>query len=90
MPDWSRAEFEWDDGNVDHLIDRHRVEPEQAEQVFRSRLHVRRAGDVYHAFGRDDSGQYLFVVFVLRDSVVRVISARSMTARERGFYERQR
>lgn len=34
MPNWTAPEFDWDDGNIDHLIDRHDVYPEEAEQVF--------------------------------------------------------
>ena len=90
MRDWSLPDFEWDDGNVDHLIERHDVYPAEAEQVFYNRAHVRRAGDYYYAYGQDDSGRYLFLVCVLRGGAVRVISARDMTASERRLYERHR
>lgn len=84
MPDWSRPEFEWDDGNESHLIERHDIYPEEAEQVFFNGAHVRRVGDTYIAYGRDNAGRYLFLVFVLRGTAVRVYSAR------RRFYERYR
>ena len=34
MPNWSRPEFDWDDGNESHLIERHDVYSEEAEQSF--------------------------------------------------------
>ncbi len=90
MPDWSRSEFSWDDANVDQLNERHGVEPEQVEEVFRNDPHVRREGSSYYAHNQDDAGRYLFVVFVFRGSDVRAISARPMNARERKHYARHR
>ncbi|MGI8689889.1 MAG: BrnT family toxin [Thermomicrobiales bacterium] len=87
MPDWSQPEFEWDDGNEGHLIVRHDVYPAEAEQVFYNGAHIRRTGNAYYAYGRDDTGRYLFL-FVLRGRAVRVFSARTMTREERKFYER--
>ena len=53
MPDWSQPEFEWDDDNAEHLIERHDVYPEEAEQVFYNGAHVRRARGGYYAYDRD-------------------------------------
>ena len=90
MPVWSNPEFDWDDDNVEHLIARHGIFPEAAEQVFLNDPRVRRSGDTYIAFGRDDAGRYLSVVFVLRGPAIRVISARPMSRRERRSYDRLR
>lgn len=90
VPDWSRPEFEWDEGNEEHLIARHDIYPDEAEQVFYNGAHVRRAGDGYVAYGQNDSGRYLLLVFVLRGTAIRVFSARTMTREERRFYERYR
>jgi len=41
--------------------------------------------------GRTDAGRYLFVVFALKSSdVIRVITARDMSASERRYYRRER
>lgn len=88
MPDWSRPEFEWDDSNEEHLIMWHDVYPVEIEQESYNGAHVRRARDTYYAYGRDDASRYLFLVFVLRGTAVRVFSARTMTRGERRFYER--
>jgi uncharacterized DUF497 family protein len=90
MPDWSFPDFEWDDENSDHLIARHDVYPEEAEQVFYNRAYIRRGKDVYYAMGVTNDGRYLFLVLVYRRECVRVISARTMTREERRAYDRHR
>ena len=90
MPDWSWPDFEWDEGNIRHITDGHDVDPDEAEQVFYNGAYVIRVGGRYRAFGQDDSGRYLFIICEQRDALVRVITARDMTARERRFYERHR
>lgn len=74
----------------EHLIMRHDVYPEEAEQVFYNGAHIRRAGDEYRVYGRDDAGRYLYLVFVLRGSAIRIFSARTMTREEQRLYERHR
>ena len=90
MPNWSWPEFEWDDNNSEHIIERHNVYPAEAEQVFYNGARVRREGDVYRVSGQDNTGRYLFIVCVVRGGLVRVISARDMNVRERRSYERGR
>lgn len=51
MPPWTRPSFEWDDVNTEHIVDRHGVEPAEAEQVFYDSPHVRRERGVYEALG---------------------------------------
>ena len=80
----------WDEGNEEHIIERHGIYPDEVEQVFHNGAYVMRVGDRYRAFGADDAGQYLHIVCELCDQRVRVISARVMTVRERRFYERNR
>jgi hypothetical protein len=51
MPDWSRPVFQWDEGDENHLIARHDIYPEEAEQVFYNGPHIRRVGDRYLIMG---------------------------------------
>ena len=88
MPNWRNPEFNWDMGNIDHIIERHDVYPEEAEQVFHNGAHVRREGEVYHAFGQTNGGRYLHLIFELRRGAVRVFSARDMNQAERRRYAR--
>jgi uncharacterized DUF497 family protein len=85
--------FQWDEGNSSKNWTRHRVTQGEAEQVFLNRPLVV-AGDAMHseaearyfALGRTEAGRLLSVVFALRGTLVRVISARPMSRRERRAY----
>ena len=86
--------FQWDEGNSRKNWDKHQVAASECEQVFFNQpLLVR--DDVahselesrYYALGKTDADRLLFVVFTVRDSFVRVISARDMSRRERQVYE---
>lgn len=88
MPNWEDPILDWDDGNIDHIWERHGVLPEEVEEAFLGRTAIRRDGDFYRVFGRSREGRYLFIVCIVRPCLVRVISARDMDAAERRYYER--
>lgn len=85
--------FEWDAGNTDKSWHKHGVSPAEAEQALLNRpvvvsedeSHSRHEAR-YRALGRTDRGRNLFVVFTVRESRVRVISARSMSRGEQRRY----
>lgn len=85
--------FQWDEGNAAKNWRRHEVTQAEAEQVFFNRP-LLIADDPEHsdrerrhfALGRTDAGRQLMVVFTPRGSLLRVISARSMSRRERNIY----
>ncbi len=89
----SCAGFEWDDENTHKNWERHRVTPEEAEDVFFNEPLVVRS-DVrhssrekrYYALGQTSGGRLLFVVFTIRRSLFRVISARDMNHKESNAY----
>jgi len=85
--------FQWDDGNAEKNWLRHRVSRTESEQIFFNQplLIVDDVGhsereDRYYALGRTDGDRPLFVVFTIRETLIRVISARDMTRRERKVY----
>ena len=85
--------FQWDEGNSSKNWKRHQVSQTEAEQVFLNRpvvgssARARPAGEArYRALGRTDAGLMLVVVFTLRESLLRIISARPMSRRERRDY----
>ena len=90
--------FDWDDGNSLKSVDKHSVSQVEAEQVIAD-IRLLLADDVkhsqdevrYHALGRTLENRLLHVTFTLRANRarVRVISARDMNRKERGFYERE-
>jgi hypothetical protein len=82
--------FEWDQGNSEKNWRRHGVSQVEAEQAFLNRpLLVAPSpkeiqGEArYFALAQSDLGRSLAIVFTLRGSRVRVISARPMSRRER-------
>ena len=46
--------------------------------------------DRYLALGRTDMNRRLFLVFEIRGKLIRVISARDMTKKERSIYEKNK
>jgi uncharacterized protein len=87
--------FDWDEANAGKNWKRHRVTPEEAEDVFfhdpfvlRSDQGHSRGEKRYRALGRTSGDRRLFIAFTIRRSLVRVISVRDMTHREREEYER--
>jgi uncharacterized DUF497 family protein len=88
--------FEWNAGNRDKNWERHGVAPGEAEQIFFNRP-VLVAADPEHsqgepryaALGQTNEGRLLAVVFTIRGTLIRVISARDMRRRERRRYEQE-
>jgi uncharacterized DUF497 family protein len=92
----SIAGFQWDAGNVRKSADKHGVSQSEAEQVFFNEPlllieHPRHSAQEprFHALGKMDDARLLLIVFTLRvgGTLVRVISARDMNRRERGYYD---
>ncbi|MBN2578409.1 MAG: BrnT family toxin [Pirellulales bacterium] len=87
--------FDWDEGNTGKNWIKHQVSPAECEELFFNEPLVV-APDVKHSqmeprfylLGRTDEGRRLFAVFTIRDSLVRVISARDMNRHEKKEYER--
>ena len=79
--------FLWDDANMEHVA-AHGVSPGEIEQLFWRIPRVRRSRlDRYVAVGQTEGGRHLFVVFRLFGAgVVRVITARDATPKERRSY----
>ncbi len=86
--------FEWDEGNLLKNWEKHRFSASECEQVFFNQPLVT-ADDERHSgqeprlygLGQTDAGRRLFVVFTVRGSLIRVISARDMNRREKREYE---
>jgi uncharacterized DUF497 family protein len=87
--------FDWDAGNRQKSLDKHGVSEREAQDVFTDpKLLIltdeERSGDEkrFHAYGASVMGRLLLVSFTLRadETLIRVISARSMSRRERQRY----
>lgn len=86
--------FQWDEGDAEKNWEKHRVSRAEMEQVFFNVPLVlaldsghSQTEERYYALGVTDPGRPLFVVFTIRGDLIRVISARDMSRRERKAYE---
>jgi len=99
MIDFSRITgFDWDDGNSQKSAQKHAVSQSEAEQVFFNDPllvvpDVKHSADEQrlHALGHTDDGRLLHITFTLRDdgSLIRVISARDMSRKEKARYAQE-
>lgn len=90
--------FDWDEGNFRKNL-RHGVSHEEAEQVFLNQPLVVSSDAThsqkelrYNALGRTHADRWLHVTFTLRgkSTLIRVISARDMSRKERLLYEQEK
>ena len=86
--------FDWDDANLLKIWEKHRVSAAECEQVFFNSPLVTGTDEKhsgkenrYFVLGQTDTGRRLFIVFTLRTGLIRVISARDMSRREREVFE---
>ena len=87
--------FDWDHGNQNKSWNKHGVLYTECEQIFFNEP-LLLSDDVRHsaiearyfALGKTDQSRRLLVVFTVRGKLIRVISAREMNKKERGFYEK--
>jgi len=88
--------FQWDEGNSENNWGKHKVSKSECEQTFFN-LPLIIADDTKHSIdenrwfilGRTDTDRLLFIVFTIREKLVRVISARNMNNKEREIYNEQ-
>ncbi len=86
--------FDWDAGNSGKNWTTHRVSDSECEEVFfnspfvlRRDLEHSQEESRYYTLGQTDRSRGLFVVFTIRGKLIRVISARDMTRKERRIYQ---
>ncbi len=86
--------FEWDEGNRYKNEEKHGLKWSIIEEVFFNEP-LLLVEDFKHslkecrcvAFGKNDAGERITVIFTVRNKYIRVISARSMSKKERIIYE---
>ena len=76
--------YEWDPNKAKSNYKKHRVKFADAVGVFEDEKE-----DRFITIGMDFLSRILVVVYTFRDIVIRIISARKATARERKMYEEQ-
>jgi len=86
--------FEWDEGNKDKNFIKHKVTNEECEEVFfdsnkKIAIDILHSGEEerYILLGKTKNNRYLFLVFTIRKDMIRVVSARDLSKKERSLYE---
>lgn len=89
------AGFEWDEGNIDKSYKKHGITPNEAEEVFVDKnvgierdIKHQETEERYIAIGTTLNAKLLFVVFTIRRSMIRIISARRADKKERRLYKK--
>jgi uncharacterized DUF497 family protein len=84
--------FDWNSGNLLKVWDTHLVRPSECEEVFANRPFggapaKDTAKEERHlVFGKTNEGRLLAVVYTMRNRLIRVISPRPMSRKERKEY----
>ncbi len=98
MVDISKFEgFEWDNGNQDKNWEKHKISNIEAEQLFfnepiliiEDKKHSTDYEKRYAALGITNNDRELTVVFTIRNNLIRIISARHMSSKERKIYHEE-
>ena len=88
--------FEWDKGNIDKSYQKHGLTPNEAEEIFLDEdlgvvkdIKHSEVEERYIAIGKTSGNKILFVIFTIRKSKIRIISARKANKKERSHYEKR-
>ena len=88
--------FQWDKGNSGKNWISHQVTDAECEQIFFNKPLIvaddskhSQTEQRWYALGRTDLSRLLFVVFTIRNNLIRIISARDMNRKERRIYHEQ-
>ena len=86
--------FQWDQGNARKNRELHQVSQAECEEVFFNRPLLVAPDEThsqgeprYAGLGQTNGGRRLTIIFTKRSTLIRVISARDMSRRERTVYE---
>ncbi len=88
--------FQWDKGNIEKNRLKHKVLNSECEQIFFNEpliiavdlKHLQKEKRWY-VLGHTDLNRKLFIVFTIRNKLIRIISARDMTKKERKIYNEE-
>jgi len=88
--------FEWDEGNINKIFEKHGISTNEVEKVFLDPdqlvlddIKHSQKEERFNIIGKDSSEDMLFIAFTIRGDKIRVISARIANAKERRLYEKK-
>jgi uncharacterized DUF497 family protein len=86
--------FQWDEHNISKNWNKHKISNWECEEAFFNEPLVIRFDsehsqfeERYYALGHSDSGQKLFIVFTIRNKLIRPVTFRNMTTGESRIYD---
>jgi uncharacterized protein len=83
----------WDEETINHIA-RHRVTPEEVEEIFFNEedtpVFFKGKEGKYLAYGQTQSGRYLLVVWAIHYKKTGIITARDLTKKEKQLYQRNK
>jgi len=86
--------FDWDGGNLSKNWEKHKAAYWECEQLFFNHPFTAAPDEKhsehearFYALGRTDIGRKLFIVFTIRNKLIRIISARDMNRKEKQKYK---
>jgi uncharacterized DUF497 family protein len=86
--------YDWDEANIDKNWKAHKVHFWECEEIFFNEPLVVEGDEDhslkenrFYSLGKTNAGRLLFVVFTIRNKLIRIISARDMTRSERVAYK---
>jgi len=81
--------FQWGDGNSEKNWIAHQVRKSECEQLFFNQPLIKHSAveSRYYVLGQTDDSRRLFIVCTIRSELIRVISARDMSKKEREVYQ---
>ena len=85
--------FDWNEGNTDKNWLKHKISSSECEQIFFNHplliqddiIHSK-TEQRFYALGQTNLKRFLFIAFTVRNNLIRVISARDMSRKERRVY----
>jgi len=87
------TDFDWDGNDIKKIRAKHKVNPFECKQVFFNEPFVIQDNPArsqkeprYYVLGQTDKKRLLFVVLTIRRNLIRVISARDVSRKERQVY----
>lgn len=90
----SPIQFNWDLHNIHKSWNKHQVDYRECEQAFANQPNLifedikhSQTESRYTLFGKSDKERMLYITFTLRNTQIRIISARDMNNKERSRYE---
>jgi uncharacterized DUF497 family protein len=89
--------FDWDEHNLQKNWYKHQVSHFECEEAFFNEPLIIRPDPTqcqseprFYALGQTDSSRGLFIAFTMRDTLIRPISFRDMTLREKRIYAQKK